>query len=114
MLRSTSDESSHYLRAHPRHRRRDDRWVRWGLIFLTCCVLANSLFGEAGLAATMRARRDYGAAEEQLRTLRNTNAGLREQARRLSTEPWEIENVARTEFGLVRSGEVLFVIRDVR
>ena len=114
MSRSASGDSSHYLQARPRRRRRDHRWVRGGLIFLTCCVLANSLFGEAGLAATMRARREYAAAEGQLRSLRATNAGLREQVRRLSSEPGEIEGVARTELGLIRPGEVLFVIRDVR
>jgi cell division protein FtsB len=62
----------------------------------------------------MRARRDYAVAEGQLRSLRDANAGLREQVRRLSSEPAEIEDVARTELGLIRRGEVLFVIRNVR
>ena len=113
MPRSASDGCSYYLRPQPRHHRRDDRRVRRGLIFLTCCVLANSLFGEAGLAATMRARRDYAAGQEQLRTLKETNAGLREQVRRLSSEPAAIEDVARRELRLIRPGEVLFVIRNV-
>ena len=110
----TSDDRLHYRPLPPRQRPYDHGWVRRAVIFLACCVLANSLFGEAGLAATMRARRNYVRAEEQLLSLKNTNAGLREQVRRLSNDPGEIEGVARTELGLIRPGEVLFVIRDVR
>jgi cell division protein FtsB len=114
MHESATAEAAHYIASRRKQRRGDTGWVRRALIFLTCCVLANALFGEAGLAATMRARQRYTNAEEQLRTLKSTNAGLREQVRRLSSDPEEIEDVARTELGLIRSGEVLFVIRNVR
>jgi cell division protein FtsB len=110
----TSDDRLHYRPLPPRRRTHDHGWVRRALIFLTCCVLANSLFGEAGVAAAMRARRSYAKAAAQLLSLRNTNAGLREQVRRLSSDPGEIEGVARTELGLIRPGEMLFVIRDVQ
>ena len=114
MPKPMTDAPLHYLGAVPRHRQRDHGWLRAALIFLTCCVLANALFGQAGLAATMRARRTYARTEEELRSLRQTNAGLREQVRRLSSDPGEIEEVARTELGMIRSGEILFVIKDIR
>jgi len=114
MPESETAEAARHLPSRWQHKRRDAGWVRRALIFLTCCVLADALFGEAGLAATMRVRQRYANAEGQLRTLKSANAGLREQVRRLSSDRDEIENVARTELGLIRSGEVLFVIKDVR
>ncbi|CAN5734698.1 hypothetical protein BH18ACI5_BH18ACI5_06850 [soil metagenome] len=95
-------------------RRRERAWFRRALIFATCCVLADALFGDAGLAAKMRAQRNYVAAEDRLRTLRNENAGLRAQVRRLEGDAGEIEDVARNELGLIRPGEMLFVVKNVR
>jgi len=114
MSKPMTDAPLHYIRPIPRSRQGDHGWLRGALIFLTCCVLANALFGEAGLAATMRARRTYARTEEELRALRKTNAGLREQVRRLSSDPAEIEEVARTMLGMIRPGEILFVVKDVR
>ena len=89
-------------------------WFRRALIFATLCVLADALFGDSGLAAKMRAQRNYVAAEVRLRSLRNENAGLRAQVRRLEGDAEAIEEVARNELGLIRPGEMLFVVKDVR
>ena len=77
-------------------------------------MLVNALFGDAGLAAKMRARRHYAIAQGQLRHLQNQNAGLREQVRRLESDAGEIEGVARNELGLIRPGEVIFVVKNLR
>jgi len=95
-------------------RPRESAWLRRVLIFATCCVLADALFGDAGLAAKMRAQRNYVAAEDRLRNLRNENAGLRAQVRRLQDDAGEIEDVARNELGWIRPGEMLFVVKSVR
>ncbi|MEO7158162.1 MAG: septum formation initiator family protein [Vicinamibacterales bacterium] len=95
-------------------RRSASAWFRRALIFATCCVLADALFGDSGLAAKMRAQRNYLATESQLRTLRNENAGLRAQVRRPEGDAGEIEDVARNELGLIRPGEMLFVVKNVR
>ena len=42
------------------------------------------------------------------------NARLREEARRLRTDPATIEAVARRELGLLKPGELLFIIKDAR
>ena len=39
------------------------------------------------------------------------NAGLREQIRRLKSDPATIEAVARQELGLIRPTEVLFLVK---
>ena len=95
-------------------RRRDNPWLRRTLVFIACVLLADSLLGDRGLVRMIRADREYRRAQNALTTLRNENAGLREQIRRLSTDPRTLEDIARQELGLVRPGEVLFIIRDVR
>jgi cell division protein FtsB len=45
--------------------------------------------------------------------VKQENAALREQRRRLVEDPDTIEALARQELGLIRSGEILAVIRDV-
>ncbi|HJR61953.1 MAG TPA: septum formation initiator family protein [Vicinamibacterales bacterium] len=94
--------------------RRPGPWLRRALIFATVVVLVDALVGESGLVQTIRARRDYAQARGSLSTLRYENAGLRERARRLDGDPGAIEAVAREEHGLIRPGEVLFVLRPAR
>lgn len=84
------------------------------MAFATVVVLVDALVGEHGLAATLRARRTYEQGQAQLAGMRAENAALRETARRLATDPGAIEALARTELGLVRPGEVLFIITPAR
>jgi len=70
-------------------------------------VLLDGLFGDRGLAQTIRARRTYEQAATALSMLRQENAGLREQARSLAQDPATIESLARGQLGLVRRGEIL-------
>jgi cell division protein FtsB len=95
-------------------RRRSNPWIRRALVFATCVLLLDALFGERGLAETGRARQDYGAAAADLRRVRQENAGLREQIRRLQHDPAAIEAIARRDLGLIKPGEVLVVVRDSR
>ncbi len=100
-------------RDHPKlpPRRRENPWVRRALIFVTCVLLANALFGDRGLAQTLRAGREYRQAEDALRQIRRENAAFREQQRRLREDPRTIEAVARQELGLIRPGEILVIVR---
>ena len=97
----------------PIPRRFNTRWVRLALAFLTCAVVADSLIGERGFAARARAADEYSKATRALRAMQNENAGLREQIRRLQSDPTTIEAVAREELGLIRPGEILFVMTPV-
>ena len=93
-------------------RRRDNPWMRRALIFVTCVLLADALFGDRGFAQTLRIRRDHRQAIAALAAIRNENAALRELRRRLAEDPGAIEAVARQELGLIRPGEILVVIKD--
>lgn len=94
--------------------RRDTPWRRRALVFGTCVVMADALFGDWGLSQTIRARRNYEQAATSLVRLRQDNAWLREQVRRLQDDPAAIEEVAREEQGLIRPGEILVVVRDLK
>ncbi len=95
-------------------RRRRGRWLRGGLLFVSCVLLLDALVGERGLRDTMRAREESGRLAESLGQMESENAGLREHARRLREDPATIESVAREDLGLIRPGEILIVIRTLK
>jgi cell division protein FtsB len=97
-----------------RQRELRDRWMVRALIFAGCVLLGNALVGDGGLLGTIRAREDYRRASDGLARLKAENAGLREQARRLQEDPAAIEMVAREELGLIRPGEILVRVKDVK
>jgi len=62
----------------------------------------------------LKARQQYRTLESALERSRAENAQLREQARELREDPSAIEAIARRELGLIRPGEKLFIIKDVK
>lgn len=82
--------------------------------FATVVMLVDALVGEKGLMERMRARREYQAQQVELNGLKSENALLRDRARRLRDDPSAIESIAREELGLIRPGELLFILRDVK
>ena len=95
------------------HRRGRNPWMRRVLLLVACAILLDSLFGDRGLAQTIRARRDYQRAVATLARLKAENAALRDDVRRLTGDPAAIEAVAREDLGLVRPGEILVVVKDL-
>lgn len=81
--------------------------------FVTVVLVVDALFGNRGLFETMRARRQYAELAADLARKRHENERLREGIRQLRDDPAAIESVAREQLGLMRDGEVLFVIRDL-
>ena len=93
---------------------RSRRAVQYLLVFIGCVLVADALVGEKGLLAIMKARQDHQALEQSLHSARADNVRLREEARRLREDPSAIEEIARRELGLIRAGEKLFIVKDVR
>jgi len=91
-----------------------ERRLRLVLVFVGCVLLANALVGEGGLVATIRAREDYRRASEGLARIEAENAGLREQARRLESDPATIELYARRDLHLIKPGEILVQVEDIK
>lgn len=92
---------------------RGRRLFRHALVFFTFVIVVDAVAGEKGLLALLQARREYAALERSLDRARSENADLREMARRLREDPNAIEEQARRELGLIKPGEVLFIIKDV-
>ena len=104
------DETEERLRP----RRQPRRFWGHAVLFVASVLLANALIGDRGLMQTIRARRANAAAAGDLLKLKQENARLRDQARRLRNDPRTIESVARGELGLVRPGEILVTVKDVK
>jgi cell division protein FtsB len=92
---------------------RSRRVVHWLLLLVACVIIADSLVGDRGLLAMLRARHDYDALAATIAHERAENADLRDQARRLRDDPATIEEIARRELGLIRPGEKVFIVKDV-
>jgi cell division protein FtsB len=95
-------------------RRQQNPWMRRLLLGTTCVLMLDALFGERGLAETMKARRDFQDTSAGLAEVRQQNAALRAQIRHLQEDPGTIESVAREELGLIRPGEILVIVKNVK
>ena len=82
------------------------------LVFATFVLVVDALVGEKGLIDTMQARRQYREVAGSLEALRRDNSRLRENVRLLKEDPATIEALARKELGLIRPGEMVFIIKE--
>jgi len=90
------------------------RLLTYALGFVTFVLVVDALVGDKGLLDTMRARRQYADLSASLAQKRQENAHLRDLIHRLNEDPAAIESLAREELGLMRDGEVLFIVRDAK
>lgn len=77
-------------------------------------MMVDAVVGERGLLAMLRAREQYQAASDALDRQRAENERLRERVERLKNDPAAIEEVARGELGLMRPGEKVFIVKDLK
>ena len=82
--------------------------------FITVVLLVDALVGEEGLMDRLRAREEFARAAAALEALKRENAAMREEKRRLQEDPTMIEAIAREQLGLIRPGEMMFIIKDTR
>jgi cell division protein FtsB len=92
---------------------RTRRVVHLLLIFVASVIVVDSLVGERGLIAMLRARHEYDELSASIARQRGENARLRETVRRLREDPAAIEEIARRELGLIRRGERVFIVKDL-
>jgi cell division protein FtsB len=90
------------------------RALNYLLVFATVVLLVDALVGERGLVASVRARQQSDELGASVAQLKHENARLRAIADRLESDPTTIESVARENLGLVRDGEILVVVTDVK
>jgi cell division protein FtsB len=94
--------------------RRRSRHLRIAVVFLGCVLLFDAVFGQRGLFQTLKSRQDLLRAEAEISELKRQNAALRGDMRRLQRDPATLELMARQELGLMRPGEILVVLSDIK
>ena len=82
------------------------------VVLVGSVLMIDALVGEKGVLAIAQARAQYRMLEQSLADVRDENVRLRDEARRLKSDPLAIEEIARRELGLIRPGEKLFIIKD--
>jgi cell division protein FtsB len=90
------------------------RAVQYLLVFVTVVLVVDALVGDRGVLERLRARKQYQELDQSIEMLKVENAQMRGEIRRLRDDPSAIESLAREELGLIRPGEVLFIIKDVK
>ena len=94
-------------------RRRGRRAIEYALLLIGCVVFVDALVGEKGLLETMKKRQEFAVLEQAIRRARAENELLREEAKRLRSDPAAIEDLARRELGLIKPGETLFIVKEI-
>jgi cell division protein FtsB len=74
----------------------------------------DALVGDRGFVERLRMRRKYADTAATLDAMRRDNARLRVRVQSLREDGSAIEAIAREDLGLMRPGEILFVVRDAR
>ena len=91
---------------------RSRRLFKFCLLFIGSVFVVNALVGERGLIDSIEARRQQQRLTREIDQLHHQNEHLRREARRLREDPGAIEEVARRDLGLIKSGELLFLLLD--
>lgn len=82
------------------------------LLLVAAVVLVDAVVGEGGVIVRQQRRKEYEQLVTSLERLRAANALIREQNRRLRDDPDALEEAARRDLGLMRRGEMVFIIKD--
>lgn len=92
-------------------------WQRFGpklLLLATLILIVDALVGDKGLLERLRERQRHHDVLQTLEQMQHENGDLREQARRLREEdPATIEDEARRQLGMIKPGEMLFIVKDL-
>ena len=81
-------------------------WVLFATIILATFALCVTVTRQA-LAERRAAGEQYGQLTTDVQNLRNTNAQLEMEVRRLSSDPRAIEAAARARLNMVRANEII-------
>ncbi len=86
----------------------------WLVLVLTVCLfLVYSAVGERGLVRLNIMLEQRDGLRARVDALQESNLDLAEQISLLRDDPTTIENLARTELGMVRDGETVFILSDL-
>lgn len=93
---------------------RQQKLLRYVLLFVSAAFMVNALVGDNGLLATVKARRQYAALQREVNALREENQREKIEMDRLKHDPTAIEDEARKDLGLIKPGETLVIVKDAQ
>jgi len=82
------------------------------LALIVCLFLVYSVIGERGFVSLNRMLDQRDELRSRVRALEESNVELAEQTSLLRSDPATIEYIARTELGMVREGETVYILSD--
>ena len=83
------------------------------LVLVSSALIVNAFAGNRGFIDAFEAQRQSEWLDHEVSRLRGENDRLRALSVRLRTDVSAVEEVARRDLGLVRPGELLFVVTDI-
>jgi len=110
-VRIPSQESSDKTTVHEQKQKiTRKRLIIWSLI--GCIVLVFVLFSRFGLITNISLRSESHALEDEVKSLRLHNDSLRKVIHKLTKDTLEIERIAREHYGLIKSGETVYIVEQ--
>jgi cell division protein FtsB len=89
------------------------RLLRPGLALITVILVADALVGDNGYFERRQALVRHDTTAAALEGTRRENQQLRTRIRRLQeADPATIEELARRQLGMIKPGELLFIVRE--
>ncbi|MGD8353605.1 MAG: septum formation initiator family protein [Pseudomonadota bacterium] len=88
------------------------RWL-WAVLAITFTLfLITSVMGDRGFIRLIRMVKQRDELSSRVLSLKESNAHLADEIHQLRDDPATIENLARTELGMVRDGETVYILND--
>jgi cell division protein FtsB len=97
-----------------RTRQRRRRLAHLLILSFAAIMLIDALVGDQGAVALSRARQEYRRMAAQVERLKSENALRQQQNQRLREDQGALEEAARRDLGLMKPGEKVFIIKDLR
>jgi len=86
------------------------RLITWAVLMVALLAWGSTLFGQKGLAKLLALEIQRRALRAEVTRLQGERKALEDEVRRIREDPLYLERLARRELGMVKPGEILFII----
>ncbi len=94
----------------------DNKKINWKLPFVVICILGLIVawlgFGKRGIVHLYQTEMERQAYIERIRELTEENKALVEEIEKLRTDMAYVESVARRDFNMIKSNEIIYRFAD--
>ena len=82
------------------------------LVLVAIALFVHEIFGEHGLLALRRQKKELETLQQQIQQLQQENQELEKQVKALKSDPKAIEKLAREQMRLARPGEIIYTLPE--